>query len=125
MKDCIFCYKNINKNKILAETKNFYAIRDIYPVSNGHNLIIPKNHLNNFFELDTNLYFELWNFVSNIKNTLDIKHSPDGYNIGVNCGKAAGQTVFHLHIHLIPRYNGDIENPKGGVRGVIPDKRIY
>ncbi|HJJ71894.1 MAG TPA: HIT family protein, partial [Methanocorpusculum sp.] len=63
--------------------------------------------------------------ISEAKQMLDEKFSPDGYNIGINCGEAAGQTIFHVHVHLIPRYTGDVENPRGGVRGVIPEKRSY
>ncbi len=125
MKKCIFCYENINKTEILAETDNFYAILDIYPVNKGHTLIIPKKHFENYFKLNMEWNFELWNFVFNIKKILDAKHLPSGYNIGMNCGIDAGQTIFHLHIHIIPRYKGDVKNPKGGVRGVIPDKMTY
>ncbi len=80
-----------------------------------------------FFDISENnsAIDELWKLVDECKKIVDKEFNPDGYNIGINCGEAAGQTVMHLHIHLIPRYKGDIENPRGGVRGVIPVKRIY
>lgn len=87
--------------------------------------IISKKHINNYFDADAQTKEQLWRLVDECKKIVDKKYNPDGYNIGINCGEAAGQTVMHLHIHLIPRYKGDIENPRGGIRGVIPDKRIY
>ncbi|MEA5095679.1 MAG: HIT family protein [Sedimentibacter saalensis] len=121
--DCIFC--NIEKDRMVIENETAYAIYDGFPVSKGHMLIIPKKHFKDYFEVDQQTRDELWKLVDECKRIVDKKFKPDGYNIGINCGEAAGQTVMHLHIHLIPRYKGDIENPKGGVRGVIPNKRIY
>lgn len=121
--DCIFC--NIDKVSIIIENEVAFAIYDGFPVSKGHVLIIPKKHIKDYFEADAQVKGELWKLVDECKKIVDKKYNPDGYNIGINCGEDAGQTVMHLHIHLIPRYNGDIENPKGGIRGVIPDKRIY
>ena len=88
-------------------------------------LIVPKNHIATYFDSGAEDKKYLWELVEECKRYLDGRYSPDGYNVGINCGEAAGQTVMHLHIHLIPRYVGDIENPRGGVRGVIPDKRMY
>lgn len=121
--DCIFC--KIEKDRIIKENETAVAIYDGFPVCKGHMLIIPKRHIKDYFEADAHDKEELWKLVEECKKIVDKKFKPDGYNIGINCGHAAGQTVMHLHIHLIPRYNGDIENPRGGVRGVIPDKRIY
>jgi len=120
---CIFC--NIEKERIINENEVAFAIYDSFPVSQGHILVIPKKHINNYFEADSQTKDELWKLIDECKEIVDKKFNPAGYNIGINCGEAAGQTVMHLHIHLIPRYKGDIENPRGGVRGVIPDKRIY
>ncbi len=121
--DCLFC--NIEKEKIAAENDAAFAIYDGFPVNEGHMLIIPKKHFKDYFEVDEQTKGELWKLVDECKKIVDKKYKPDGYNIGINCGEAAGQTVMHLHIHLIPRYKGDMDNPRGGVRGVIPEKRIY
>lgn len=121
--NCIFC--NIDKERIILENEATYAIYDNFPVSKGHMLIISKRHIKNYFDADEHTKEQLWKLVDECKDMTDKKFNPQGYNIGINCGEAAGQTVLHLHIHLIPRYSGDIENPRGGVRGVIPDKRIY
>ncbi|MFA7139116.1 MAG: HIT family protein [Bacteroidales bacterium] len=121
--NCIFC--NIEKERIVAENEAAYAIYDGFPVSQGHMLILPKKHFGNYFETDQQTKDELWKLIDECKEIMDKRFNPDGYNIGINCGEAAGQTVMHLHIHLIPRYRGDIKNPRGGVRGVIPHKRIY
>ncbi len=120
---CIFY--NIEKEKIKAENEAAYATYDGFPVSKGHMLIISKKHFSNYFEADSQTKEQLWKLIEECKEIVDKKYNPDGYNIGVNCGETAGQTVMHLHIHLIPRYKGDIGNPRGGVRGVIPNKRIY
>lgn len=121
--DCIFC--NIEKDRIIIENKTAIAIYDGFPVSKGHMLIIPKMHILDYFEIEQSDREGLWQLIDKCKKFLDEQFKPDGYNIGINCGQAAGQTVMHLHVHLIPRYTGDIENPRGGVRGVIPEKRIY
>ncbi len=120
---CIFC--NIDKERIILENEDAFAVNDGFPVSKGHMLIIPKKHIKNYFEADEQIKKQLWKLVDDCKGMADKNFAPQGYNIGINCGEAAGQTVMHLHIHLIPRYSGDMENPRGGVRGVIPDKRIY
>lgn len=88
-------------------------------------LIIPKRHFSNYFQATTKEKICIWSLVEECKVYLDEKFNPDGYNVGINVGTAAGQTIMHLHVHLIPRYEGDLDNPMGGVRGVIPDKRIY
>lgn len=121
--DCIFCV--IDKSKIILENEGALAIFDGFPVNKGHMLVIPKKHIETYFEASNYDKSNLWDLVEKCKDYLDKSLSPDGYNIGINNGVAAGQSVMHLHIHLIPRYVGDIDNPKGGVRGVIPDKRIY
>ena len=119
--NCVFCE---HKNRIL-ENELAFAIWDKNPVSKGHALFIPKRHIKDFFDVTLDEKIALFNLVDDMKKEIDKKYSPDGYNIGINCGVVAGQTVMHLHIHLIPRYFGDIDNPKGGIRGVIPDKKEY
>lgn len=127
MKGCPFCNieKLINSDRIVYQDSTWIAIYDNYPVSKGHVLLIPKRHCTSYFDLN---FIELESVsvtIGIIKKLLDKKFNPDGYNIGMNCGEAAGQTVMHCHIHIIPRYNGDCENPRGGVRGVIPSKQNY
>ncbi len=100
-------------------------VRDGFPVSPGHSLVIPHRHVGSFFELLDAERNDLLTLLDQAKQTLDELHQPDGYNIGINDGVAAGQTVAHLHIHLIPRYQGDLPDPRGGVRWVIPDKAVY
>ncbi|MFD3157929.1 HIT family protein [Haloimpatiens sp. FM7330] len=112
--DCIFC--NYDKDKIIAENKLAFAILDTYPVNEGHTLIIPKRHFANFFEATGEEIIAIYSLMHEVKEMLDIQYEPDGYNVGVNVGYWAGQTIMHLHVHLIPRYKGDIENPRGGIR---------
>lgn len=119
--ECLFC----EKKDYVLENDMGYAIFDEYPVSLGHMLIIPKQHVTDFFEANCLLREHLFELIDQAKLLLDEKYHPDGYNIGMNCGQVAGQSIMHLHIHLIPRYVSDCENPKGGVRGVIPDKMHY
>lgn len=119
---CPFCNKNLS---VVRENELAYAIYDKYPVNKGHILIITKRHISSYFETSTKERKAILEIIDECKAILDDTYSPDGYNIGINCGETAGQTIFHLHVHLIPRYKGDIEDPKGGVRGVIPEKRMY
>jgi diadenosine tetraphosphate (Ap4A) HIT family hydrolase len=101
------------------------VIRDGYPVSPGHTLLIPKRHTGSFFDLSEQERGELLTLLDLAKQVLDEEFQPQGYNIGINDGAAAGQTVPHLHVHLIPRFDGDLPDPRGGVRWVIPDKAKY
>lgn len=121
---CPFCRLS-RKVEIICETATCVAFYDGYPVSPGHALIIPKRHVASYFDL-TNHEREAMNvMLQYVKQKLDERFHPDGYNIGINVNEAAGQSVFHVHMHLIPRYKGDVENPKGGVRGVIPGRQKY
>ena len=120
---CVFC--NLSSERIIAENELCLAIRDGFPVSEGHTLIIPKHHVADYFDLTPNEIAAMHTMMKEIKCQLDNELHPDGYNIGINVNAAAGQTIFHVHMHLIPRYIGDVENPKGGVRGVIPEKQKY
>jgi diadenosine tetraphosphate (Ap4A) HIT family hydrolase len=125
MKDiCKFCEK-IEKDRIILETSEWIAFYDAYPVTKGHVLLVSKEHFNTFFDLPDRLKDSLLFRINDIKEILDNKFHPDGYNIGCNCGEAAGQTINHFHLHIIPRYKGDCENPRGGVRGVIPLMQNY
>lgn len=100
-------------------------IRDLYPVSPGHTLVIPRRHIRSFFEARESERMALLRALDWAKQRIDAEFSPGSYNIGINDGPAAGQTVPHLHIHLIPRYVGDAADPRGGVRWVVPGKAKY
>ena len=101
------------------------AIFDAHPISLGHALVIPKAHGENFFELDAVSGTALYGFIKATKEVLDSRFQPDGFNIGINSGRAAGQTIFHTHIHVIPRYLGDVVDPRGGVRTIFPQSARY
>jgi diadenosine tetraphosphate (Ap4A) HIT family hydrolase len=113
-----------NRERLLENDEGF-VIFDGFPVSEGHCLIVPHRVYSNYFDSTEGEIIGLQKLVIEAKNFLDQKYKPDGYNIGINCGVFGGQTVSHVHIHLIPRYKGDMDDPKGGVRGVIPSKQKY
>jgi len=126
-KQCIFCQiveDDISK-RVILENDMALVIRDGFPISPGHSLIIPKRHTTSFFETSKEEQVALLDLIRQAKSAIEQEFSPDAFNIGINDGPAAGQTVSHLHIHLIPRYQGDIADPRGGVRWVIPDKADY
>ena len=121
---CLFC--NIHSKGIELENELAYASYDSYPVSKYHILIIPKRHVNNYFELNSAEILACDALLKEIKNRLEKKDNTiDGFNVGSNSGKTAGQSINHCHIHLIPRRSGDVENPQGGVRSVIASKQHY
>lgn len=122
--NCIFCNKS--KLNIIFEDETFYVIRDAYPVTKDHTLIILNEHDKTYFDLEDKDIVQLNNIIKSQKKSLmDEDNSITGFNIGINQGESAGQTVMHLHIHLIPRRNGDVTDPRGGVRGVISSKQKY
>lgn len=120
---CPFC--SIPDDRIVGRLGTAFAIRDGFPVSPGHTLIIPRRHIGSLFGIPGSDLLDLLQLLAQTKAALDREFQPDGYNIGVNDGAAAGQTVPHLHIHLIPRYQGDQPDPRGGVRWIFPDKADY
>lgn len=122
--DCPFCTINPTV-EVLAETREAMAILDSFPVNPGHTLIIPRRHVAGYFDLTPDEQQALWQLVNTTRILLENHYHPDGFTIGINVGATAGQSVMHVHIHLIPRYKGDVEQPKGGVRGVIPGKQSY
>lgn len=122
-KPCPFCV--LEPHRILAEDELTVVYKDGFPVSPGHAVVIPRRHFATLFEATQAEQMALLQAVFACKRILDEAHHPDGYNIGINHGVAGGQSVPHLHIHVIPRYLGDRENPKGGVRWVLPDKARY
>lgn len=122
--DCPFCGP-LTDRKPLLETDNAFAIFDKYPVNAGHVLVIPKKHCANYFDLTAEEQAACWQLLNEVKTLLAAEFNPDGYNVGINIGESAGQTVPHVHLHLIPRYNHDVPDPRGGVRGVIPARQKY
>ena len=125
MEKCLFCKWKEEKTGIIIENELAFAVYDEFAVSKGHAIFITKRHIKDFFETTKEERQAIFELVDKTKEIIDKKYSPAGYNIGMNCGKAAGQSVMHVHVHLIPRYEGDVKNPRGGVRGVIPNKQSY
>lgn len=125
MKDCLFCKWKNEKEKIILENEYAFARFDEFPVSKGHVLFMTKRHVKDFFETTLEEKNAIFDLMEKAKEIVDSNYNPDGYNIGMNCGVAAGQSVMHIHVHLIPRFNRDVENPRGGIRGVIPKKQNY
>ena len=124
---CLFCdVQTIDRERIIAENSLVYAIRDGFPVTAGHTLFIPKRHTLDYFSLEQEEVLAINQLMDSHRLLLQ-KQDPtiDGFNIGMNCGETAGQTIFHCHVHLIPRRKGDVENPRGGVRHIIAGKGFY
>ena len=122
--NCLFC--NIEEDRIVHEYKHFYVIRDAFPVTPLHSLIITKRHVVSYFQCSKEEHDEIPIILDTQKTELKIlDNTITGFNIGMNIGEDAGQTIFHCHIHIIPRRKGDTSNPRGGVRGVIPEKQKY
>lgn len=122
--DCPFCNPD-SERELILESASAYAIYDKFPVNNGHALIIPKRHRDDYFDLSFREQAACVFMLNKVKEIISDRFKPDGFNVGINVGEKAGQTVNHVHVHLIPRYDGDVEQPRGGVRGVIPDKQTY
>lgn len=120
---CPFC--SPGPDEIVLQNLLCYARYDRYPVNKGHFLIVPFRHIGNFFELSENERKAALELIWQTEAKLESDLHPNGYNVGVNVGQAAGQTVMHAHIHLIPRYNGDVADPRGGVRWIIPTNARY
>jgi diadenosine tetraphosphate (Ap4A) HIT family hydrolase len=120
---CPFC--TLAPQRILFADDFGIVFRDAYPISPGHTLVIPRRHAGSLFDLNESERHALFMLVDEAKKGIDAEFHPDGYNLGINDGPAAGQTVPHLHMHLIPRYKGDRPDPRGGVRWIFPDKADY
>ena len=124
LKDCIFC--NLEQSRVERENNFAFSFKDLYPVTEGHSLFIPKRHVQSFFDLEKNEKEAIFELLELEREALMEKDNLiTGFNIGINDGSDAGQTVMHCHVHLIPRRSGDMNNPRGGVRGVIPEKQSY
>lgn len=125
MNNCLFCNWKNKKELFFLENELVFAVFDNFAVSKGHLLFITKRHIKDFFETTKEERQAIFDLIDEAKKLIDEMFQPTGYNIGMNCGESAGQSIMHLHVHLIPRYDGDVENPRGGVRGVIPNKQNY
>ncbi|MDE2677231.1 MAG: HIT family protein [Gemmatimonadota bacterium] len=115
----------MGRDAVIAESRHAVAIRDRYPVGRGHTLVLPVAHVKSLFDLDAEAQADVWRLVARVRDELRSRRNPDGFNIGVNDGRAAGQTVEHAHIHVIPRFDGDVGDPRGGVRWVLPECAAY
>ena len=120
---CPFCA--LAPERILIADEFGIVFRDAFPISPGHTLVIPRRHTGSLFDLNDAERNALFALIDQAKQQIDAEFCPDGYNLGINDGPAAGQTVPHLHVHLIPRYLGDRLDPRGGVRWIFPDKADY
>ena len=120
---CPFC--ELSERELISENDTACAFLDCYPVSKGHSLIVPTRHVASIYELASDQQKAIWKLVGQVREVLSVQFDPDGFNIGLNDGEAAGQTVGHAHVHVIPRYVGDLPDPRGGVRWVIPSKANY
>lgn len=120
---CAFCH--IKPEEVIVEHLLAVGLRANYPVSPGHALIVPRRHEPDFFTLSDEEKAAVWYLVDPVREAIDHELRPDAFNLGLNSGKAAGQTIMHAHLHVIPRYAGDVEDPRGGVRWVLPEKARY
>ncbi len=120
---CPFC--NLPAERLVLESEWVMALRDSFPVLPGHTLIIPRSHVQSFFEASPEEVGEMLQLLREAREGLQSELDPDGFNIGINDGEAAGQTVLHFHLHLIPRFAGDVPEPRGGIRWIFPDKADY
>lgn len=122
---CIFCDIKKTNPRIILENSHAFAISDQYPVSQGHTLIILKRHVSTLFKATSKEITAIFDLGKRVQKLLFKQYKPDGYNVGFNDLEAAGQSIPHCHMHIIPRYQGDVKNPRGGIRGVIPGKQNY
>ena len=119
--ECLFCsFQMAGSRSMIATNDLFFAVADHFPVNAGHTLLIPKRHVSKLADLRDDELLSFGHFLKEVQGVLESLHPVDGFNIGVNEGEAAGQTIEHLHIHLIPRFAGDVENPRGGIRNLKP-----
>ncbi len=121
---CPFCQR-VQRGDFLASNDLAVAFLDAYPLNPGHALIVPRRHESDYFALSQAERRAMSLLVDEVRSSIQEQHQPDGYNIGVNAGAAAGQTIEHAHIHVIPRYRGDVEDPRGGIRWVLPENAPY
>jgi diadenosine tetraphosphate (Ap4A) HIT family hydrolase len=123
IKKCPFCPPK--DHEVLETHALAVAIKDSFPLTRGHSLVVPRRHVASFFELTADERAAIMELLDRARAALDKEYAPNAYNIGINDGAAAGQTVMHVHVHLIPRYKGDTDDPRGGVRWIFPRKAEY
>jgi diadenosine tetraphosphate (Ap4A) HIT family hydrolase len=121
---CVFCHRLADGDEVAANDLAV-ALFDAYPISPGHCLIVPRRHESSFLALTTEEQAAIWALVPLVQRRVEADHVPDGYNLGINVGEAAGQTIAHAHLHVIPRYQGDVSDPRGGIRWIIPERARY
>jgi diadenosine tetraphosphate (Ap4A) HIT family hydrolase len=120
---CPFCH--VEESRIIVENETAVVFPDAFPVADGHVLVVPKRHVASLFDLSDEEQISIWKLVALVRGKLVSELHPEGFNVGVNDGVAAGQTVLHAHVHLIPRRTGDVANPRGGIRWLVPTKARY
>ena len=121
--DCPFC--DVARESVVAESRHALAIRDRYPVSRGHTLVVPRAHAESLFAQSAEIQADVWRLVAKVRGELQSRLDPDGFNVGLNDGQAAGQIVQHAHVHVIPRFDGDVADPRGGIRWILPEHAAY
>ena len=121
--ECPFC--TLPDERIWLETDRAVAVPDNYPATDGHCLVLPRRHVASLWDLSPDEQLEVWQLVADVRADLEDRYAPDGFTIGVNDGLAAGQTIPHAHVHVIPRHLGDVADPTGGLRGILPHKARY
>lgn len=121
---CVFCARQ-RSGDLIAENELAFAFPDAFPLSPGHALIVPRRHEPDFLALTAEEQAAIWALVPQVRRHIESQHNADGYNVGINVGQAAGQTVAHAHLHVIPRYVGDVDDPRGGIRWLIPSRARY
>jgi diadenosine tetraphosphate (Ap4A) HIT family hydrolase len=121
---CVFC-RRLAGGDLVAENELAVAFLDAFPLSPGHCLLLPRRHEADFLALRTEEQEAVWALVAPVRRHIEASGRPDGYNLGINVGEAAGQTVAHAHLHVIPRYKGDVADPRGGIRWIIPARARY
>ena len=121
---CPFCQR-LTDGALVAQNALAAAFLDSYPLNDGHCLIVPRRHEPDFFALTAEEQAAVWALADDVRRNIETARTPDGYNVGLNVGAAAGQTIAHAHVHVIPRYQGDVADPRGGVRWIIPERAAY
>lgn len=120
---CPFC--DVSADRIVASNEHALAVHDNYPLAEGHVLVVPRKHVASIFDTEVRVRAAIWGLVDRVRDDLRNKYRVEAFNIGINDGEAAGQTVMHGHVHIVPRVKGDVDDPRGGVRWVIPEKARY